>query len=266
MTQVKLLLRRGNLIDLPTLDDGEPGFAEDTGQLFIGTEFSINKQIGGATGIQGPTGVGPQGPIGATGLTGPTGAQGSRGFTGTQGIQGITGLSLQGVTGLRGYTGVQGATGAGIQGVTGLVGYTGVPGATGVAPSTVASWTSYTLAHTAFQALATTNPITLFTLQPKQVLEAVIIKHSVAFAGTGMTSYTISVGNSGLYTKYAPAFNVFQAPASNVFEISSGSAVMNLEDFVSPATITAVAVSNVNLSNSTAGSVEIWVKTSLLPA
>jgi len=259
MTQVKFKLRRGNLIDLPTLEEGEPGFAEDTGELYIGTQFAVNQKIGGATGVQGATGVGPAGATGVTGQIGPTGLQGPRGFTGIQGVQGNTGLSVQGATGLRGFTGVQGATGAGVQGVTGL-GATGAQGTTGIIPSTAGVWIKYTLSHTAFQALATQNPITLFTLNATQDIHRIVIKHSTPFAGTGITSYTISVGIGSNFTKYAPAFNVFQATGSTVFQETFSA--LGIEDFSSGTPIKVVATANVNLSNSTAGSVDIWVQTS----
>lgn len=44
----KILLRRGNKADLPTLTGGEPGFALDTKELYIGTA-SGNEKLWGAT-------------------------------------------------------------------------------------------------------------------------------------------------------------------------------------------------------------------------
>ncbi len=38
-------LRRGLKADLPTLADGEPGFCEDTQELFLGTPSSGNKKV-----------------------------------------------------------------------------------------------------------------------------------------------------------------------------------------------------------------------------
>jgi len=41
----KILIRRGNKADLPTLTDGEPGFARDTEEFFVGSPTG-NKQVG----------------------------------------------------------------------------------------------------------------------------------------------------------------------------------------------------------------------------
>lgn len=41
----QLQVRRGLKANLPTLGDGELGFCEDTGELFIGTSSSGNKKV-----------------------------------------------------------------------------------------------------------------------------------------------------------------------------------------------------------------------------
>lgn len=42
---IQLKIRRGTLATLPALADGEFGFAEDTGQLFIGNASGVNVNI-----------------------------------------------------------------------------------------------------------------------------------------------------------------------------------------------------------------------------
>lgn len=44
----KILLRRGNRVDLPTLLAGEPGFALDTKELYIGTNSGNQKIVSAA--------------------------------------------------------------------------------------------------------------------------------------------------------------------------------------------------------------------------
>lgn len=119
----------------------------------------------------------------------------------------------------------------------------------------VLNWVRFTKTHTNFQTAATTNDIELFSLPAGAILHAILIKHSVAFAGTGITSYTISVGITGALTKYASAFNVFQAVADTTLQLSS---TLGIENWGVGTSIRAQATANVNLSNSTAGTVEIY--------
>ncbi len=109
-----------------------------------------------------------------------------------------------------------------------------------------------------FSSGSTSNSITLFSLPAANMLDKVVIKHSAAFSGGGASSYTLSVGISGNNTKYASAFNVFQAPGSTVFQLSNSP---NIEDFSSPVNITITATSNVALSGVTLGSADIYVST-----
>ena len=117
-------------------------------------------------------------------------------------------------------------------------------------------WFKLTLSHTAFQAASTTNDINLLTLPSAGVVHAVKIKHSLQFTGTGMSSYTISVGITGNLTKYASAFDVFQAVTGTAFQLSN---VVQSENHNSSVSVRIAATSNVNLDQSTAGTVEVWV-------
>lgn len=137
-------------------------------------------------------------------------------------------------------------------------------GITANASNTVANLTNVpvwikvgTVTPATFSTAATTNSVTLFSLVAGGIIHAVKIKHSTAFSGTGVTSYTISVGVSGNNTKYASAFNIFQATGNTTFQISSG---MGSENHGAATNITATATCNVNLNfGSSAGSADIWV-------
>ena len=124
------------------------------------------------------------------------------------------------------------------------------------------TWRKFTKTYTNLSAAATTNDIEILSLAAKQVIEAVVIKHSAAFTGGAIIAYTVSVGITGNLTKYAGAFDVFQAPGNTVFQISS---VVGMENYGAATSIRLAATSTVGLLNAaTAGSVDVWIKTSLL--
>lgn len=125
------------------------------------------------------------------------------------------------------------------------------------------SWTKYTVSHTALQAAALTNDIQLFSLPTNGVIQGVVISHSTAFSGGAIATYTISVGITGNLTKYAGAFDVFQATGAGVGQTTN---VMDFEDKTTTTSIRIAAVSTgANLNQSTTGSVDVWVLTSTLP-
>lgn len=124
-------------------------------------------------------------------------------------------------------------------------------------------WTKYTVSYTAFTMATSTGDVQLATLPARQVVQSVVIKHSTAFSGGGSTAYTVSVGISGAVNKYASAFDIFQAVATNTAQISHDSFV---EDFTSATSIrVAASVTGTTLNNVSAGSVDIWVMTTTLP-
>jgi hypothetical protein len=88
------------------------------------------------------------------------------------------------------------------------------------------------------------------------VIHAVKIKHSAAFTGGLISAYTVSVGIVGNLVKYAPAFNVFQAPGNTVQQISS---TVGTENHGAATSIRLAAVSiGANLNAATTGAVDVW--------
>lgn len=125
------------------------------------------------------------------------------------------------------------------------------------------AWQSYTFSYTDLAAAATSNSITLAPLLAKQALHAVVIKHSASFTGGAIATYRVSVGVAGAPERYASLFNVFQAPGNSVAQFSSSG---NVENFASNVNLTLNAVSTgANLNAATAGSVTVWLLTSVLP-
>lgn len=126
------------------------------------------------------------------------------------------------------------------------------------------AWTKYTVTYAQFGAPSFTSDIQLFSLGARQTIHAVVIKHSASFTGGAIATYTLSVGIAGTLAKYASAFNVFQAPGNTVLQSSGGTFTENTGAATS-VRVQAVCT-GANLLQATAGSADIWVLTSTLPA
>ena len=91
-----------------------------------------------------------------------------------------------------------------------------------------------------------------------------MIKHTTAFSGGSLSALTLSVGIIGDLTKYAAAFDVFQATGDAVFAFNE---LPSMEDFGAPTSIRVEATATSDtLDNVGTGSADIWVLTSELPA
>lgn len=123
-------------------------------------------------------------------------------------------------------------------------------------------WTKYTVGFAALAAAALSNDIELFQLPAGGIIHAVKIKHGTSFSGGGITSYTLSVGNTVNFTKYSgTAHNIFQATGDTVYKLAG---VLDGESHAALASIRLRAVSiGANLNAATQGTVEIWVLASL---
>ena len=109
---------------------------------------------------------------------------------------------------------------------------------------------------------ALTNDVALFTLPARGKITGLTIKHSTAFAGTSITAVTVSVGLSGNTTAYANAFNILQATGDTVMQDDGGHFSASFASHAVTARFTSVGA---NLSALTAGSVDIWTCTVVLP-
>lgn len=126
-------------------------------------------------------------------------------------------------------------------------------------------WNKYTITHTALQAASLTNDIaTGFTLPIGALVEAVMVKTTEAFAGTGITDYDITLGIAGLETKYLTAYDVDSAVSGGNYQLSN--ALVGGADFGATEAIRIYATAvGANLDQSTNGSIDIWIKYSQLP-
>jgi len=132
------------------------------------------------------------------------------------------------------------------------------------APAAAASWTKYTISHTALQAAALTNNAAVLTLPIKGIVEGILIKTTTAFAGAGITSYNLTVGITGNESKYLPTFDADAAVAGGNYAVSS--IAVGGEDLGATEEIKVFATAiGANLDQSNAGSVDIYVKVATLP-
>lgn len=128
---------------------------------------------------------------------------------------------------------------------------------------TTATWAKYTKTYSQLSAAAMTNDVELLSLPARGVIHAVVIKHSASFTGGALADYTVSVGIAGTLNKYASAFNVFQAPGNTTLQTSNS---LFSENYGAATSVRIAAASTTaNLSDATAGSVDVWVLTSKLP-
>jgi len=107
---------------------------------------------------------------------------------------------------------------------------------------------------------ATTEDVEIYSLPAGGIIHGVKIRHQIAFSGGGATSFTLSVGIAGNLTKYASAFDVFQAVADDTFQLSQS---FGSEDHGSVTSIRVAAISDVTLLGVTTGGAEVWLLVSV---
>lgn len=118
------------------------------------------------------------------------------------------------------------------------------------------------LDYGSFSIGALTTSIGLFMLPGRGVIHGIKIKHTVSFAGPLISAFTISVGITSNATKYASAFDVFQAVSTTAYQLSSN---FSGEDEIGPTQINVTATSvGANLSAATQGLVDIWALLSVI--
>jgi hypothetical protein len=152
------------------------------------------------------------------------------------------------------------------KGGTGATMLSGVLIGNGASPvtgtSAVPVCSKYTIPYTSVQTPATTNDVPLFTLPAKGKITGITIKHSAAFAGSNLAAVTVSVGTSGNATAYANAYNVLQAASNMAMQDDGGHYSADFTSHVVTARFTSTGA---DLSALTAGSVDIWACTVVLP-
>ena len=106
--------------------------------------------------------------------------------------------------------------------------------------------------------------VDLNILPARGAIERIVVKHSEAFAGGAISALVVDVGVTGALDKYLSGFDVFQTVSDDAFESQVAS---DVPSFAAPTTLklTATAV-GANLSALSAGSLEVLIKSSVLPS
>lgn len=119
-------------------------------------------------------------------------------------------------------------------------------------------WSNIVVPFGTAQAAGLTNHIPLFVLPAGAILEALVIKHTIAFSGAGISDVYTQIGIAGNYGEWIPDFDVAQAVADQTFDnVEMG----YIGSFANPTQVYLTAVSvGANLSALTAGSVTVWYK------
>ena len=121
-----------------------------------------------------------------------------------------------------------------------------------------------TVTHDSLQAAALTTNVEAFSLPANELILGTWVKHTVAFAGTGITDYQVTLGIGADLDKYLGPFDVFQAVGDTVADVQFGGVIPESFSVATSIKIAATAV-GANLDQSTAGSVDLWVFTITLP-
>lgn len=124
-------------------------------------------------------------------------------------------------------------------------------------------WRKFTLTFTDFSAAATTFATTAFALAAGEGIEAVVVKHTTAFSGGAISAYKVEVGQTGNPDLYSGSFDIFQAVANTTRRINN---VMDVPNFgaTTDVVITATAT-GANLDQASAGSVDVYIRSFVLP-
>jgi hypothetical protein len=120
-------------------------------------------------------------------------------------------------------------------------------------------WTKVTKTYADFSDAFLTKNVSLLSLPAGGILHSAKIKHSTAFSGGTISTYTVEVTLSGVASTYPAAFDVFQAVGASTYQLSEyflgGS-------HTGTSSVVATATADQLLNTATAGSVDIWLLTS----
>lgn len=124
-----------------------------------------------------------------------------------------------------------------------------------------AQWSKYTISYTSIAALlGSTGTVNIYLLPAGGFVHAVKIKHSTAFAGSGVSSLVASVGTATKPTYFLGDFDVIQAVAGDAMAHMFG---LTTFSHTSSMQLVLGVECNTNLSNLSQGSVDVWLLTSV---
>lgn len=147
------------------------------------------------------------------------------------------------------------------------VGPSGTGGGTPTNPTNVPTWMRFTFTHLQLQAAALTNSFEIYSAPTRVNISGAILKHTIQFAGTGITDYKVSVGLVGDLARYLSLFDVDTAPSNTK---PAGYAEGYVDDQLQFGAVTSIRVAGVsvgaNLNQSTAGAGTLWLRIARIDA
>jgi hypothetical protein len=147
------------------------------------------------------------------------------------------------------------------------VGPSGTGGGTPTNPTVVPTWMRFTFTHLDLQAAALTNDFEIYSAPARVQISGCILKHTIQFAGVGITDYKVSVGLTGDLARYLSLFDVDTAVANTK---PTGYAEGYFGDQLEFGAVTSIRVAGVsvgaNLDQSTAGAGTLWLLISRIEA
>jgi hypothetical protein len=138
------------------------------------------------------------------------------------------------------------------------VGPSGPGGGTPGNPTVIPTWMKFSVVHTQFQVAALTTDIELYAMPATGIIGAAVMKPTIAWAGTGITEYFLSLGLTANLQKYMGYFSVTPAVSATYQLVSQ---ILNDVPNFTAATSIRIAAQSVgaNLNQSTAGTADIWL-------
>lgn len=121
-------------------------------------------------------------------------------------------------------------------------------------------WRKYTVGYAALQTAGLTNSAALFTLPSFGVIHGAFANVTTAFAGVGIVTLGLTIGDGGLATRYMPSFTML---GTGLLTPNSGLWVPSVSGTTGiVAYATAVGA---NLSLLSQGSVDVYILWTVLP-
>jgi len=140
-------------------------------------------------------------------------------------------------------------------------------GGTPTSPTTVPTWMKFTFTHLDLQAAALTNDFEIYSAPARVNISGAVLKHTVQFAGTGITDYKVSLGLTGDLARYLSLFDVDTAPSDTKPAGYAEGAVKDQLEFGAVTSIRVAAIATgANLDQSTAGEATLWLEIARLEA
>lgn len=130
-------------------------------------------------------------------------------------------------------------------------------------------WVKYTIPYTdsIFVAASTSATKTVLAVPAGGCITGVRVKHSTAFAGTGITALTLSGGDGTTANVYWPAYDLMATVADTTQWLDGGcfSSSAAAHSIVLTFTATGANFGDGSATALTAGGVDVWLKVSVLP-